>query len=344
MKIIVSEPWTATSQPAIEWDEQTKPWQCWLPHLVMGHRGELILQHYIWADTYFPPMPPEPCVMLRSEDKGRTWTSLGEFRGCSSLGGMLRDGTMIHLSFLGQEKEPGLWMMRVRRSLDGGKTWHLEENVPVHIPGAQRELGQNLNQGVYPDGNLIEMEDGSRLASGYGHFPNELKYRAYLIRSTDRGKSWQYFSTIAYAPDIGSEGFCEPSIARLRNGRLIAVMRVGSREPMYQCYSLDGGRTWTKPECINARSVEPDLLLMSNGVLVCSYGRPGAWIMFSADGTGERWTDHTEIDPCPSWDYTSIVEIEPGVLLYAYDHQGMTDPSSGKKVNAIRLRTVRVER
>jgi hypothetical protein len=344
LKITISEPWTATSQPAVPWDDKTRPRRCWLPHLIQGRNGELVLQHYAWPDCMeFPPEPPFPGLGFRSDDLGKTWNALGELPGGgSTLGGALPDGTILQMVFVNfPAKTEGVWNGRIRRSTDGGRTWQLT-NAPIRV--AQARPAGKYGDGVYLDGTLLILKDGSLLASGYGYFKGEQKFRAYLIRSADNGASWDYYSTIAYDPKVGAESFCEPALVRLKDGRLLAMLRIGSNLPMRQCYSSDEGRTWTAPKDTGAPSVEPDLLLMSNGVLVCSFGRPGAWIMFSADGAGEKWTDRTLVDNCHSWFYTSLVEIKPGVLLYAYDQQNLKDPATGQLVNAIRLRTIAVER
>jgi hypothetical protein len=67
-------------------------------------------------------------------------------------------------------------------------------------------------------------------------------------------------------------------------------------------------------------SVMPDLVLMSHGVLACSYGRPVSNLMFSVDG-GRTWRDHRVISDRANFNYTAIREISPGRLLYMHDGQ-----------------------
>ena len=84
---------------------------------------------------------------------------------------------------------------------------------------------------------------------------------------------------------------------RTADGDLLCVMRRGSAMPMVSCRSRDEGRTWSPPRTLPqyAVSVFPDMVLMSNGVLALSSGRPGIYIMFSADGRGEDWTSRTTL-------------------------------------------------
>ena len=73
----------------------------------------------------------------------------------------------------------------------------------------------------------------------------------------------------------------------------------------------------------NGDGVMPDLVLMSNGVLACSYGRPVSSLMFSVDG-GRTWRDHRVISDRANFNYTAIREISPGRLLYMHDAPKMT--------------------
>jgi hypothetical protein len=103
---------------------------------------------------------------------------------------------------------------------------------------------------------------------------------SHLMRSTDEGKTWTYFST------IGPGG--EPAVCRLSATEQTAVIRGDRNSRMKQMFSHDAGKTWTKPVELEVGRVLPDLVLMSNGVLACSYGRPASCLMFSLDG-GQTW-------------------------------------------------------
>ena len=87
---------------------------------------------------------------------------------------------------------------------------------------------------------------------------------------------------------------------------------------MKQVFSRDGGKTWTKPIALEVGEVLPDLVLMTGGVLACSYGRPASCLMFSLDG-GKTWVSHHVISDRVGFNYTSISEIAPGRLLYVHD-------------------------
>ena len=59
---------------------------------------------------------------------------------------------------------------------------------------------------------------------------------------------------------------------------------------------------------------------LSNGVLACTTGRRGpVVVMFSVDGTGEKWSHITPLFEGKSTHYTDFIEVEPGKLLVVYD-------------------------
>ena len=80
--------------------------------------------------------------------------------------------------------------------------------------------------------------------------------------------------------------------------------------PLCLFFSGDDGLTWSPPHRSGVDGVYPSLVVMSNGILACSYGRPGAKIMFSTDN-GNTWTDHTSINVERYSGYSWIVAVGP---------------------------------
>ena len=123
-----------------------------------------------------------------------------------------------------------------------------------------------------------------------------------IVRSTDRGKTWRFYSKVAYAeqdPNPGlpgnfeGDGYSEPSLLLLSNGEMICMMRVGGWWPlrtMSICWSNDLGKTWTRPRPTEPflYSIWPTLQLLDNGVVACVHGRPGFQVSFSMDN-GKTW-------------------------------------------------------
>ena len=70
----------------------------------------------------------------------------------------------------------------------------------------------------------------------------------------------------------------------------------------------------------NVSSADPNLIRMSEGQLVLSYGRPGNRILVSTDGNGKTWGNMTLTDSAVSSGYTSIVALTGTTALQVGDH------------------------
>jgi len=162
--------------------------------------------------------------------------------------------------------------------------------------------------------SLLELPDGDLITTVYGAFeedttpvayqPTMKKMRCVLLRSSDRGRSWRYASTIAVDPKVGQEGFDEPVMIRLskgpKAGRLVCMMRTGRDTHLYQAHSDDDGATWSVPRELDFFGVDPDLVEMSDGTLIGGFvwlndndnRNPGAgtYLVVSRD-QGDTWNE-----------------------------------------------------
>jgi hypothetical protein len=217
--------------------------------------------------------------------------------------------------------------------------------------------GGNPVDGLFIHRTLLEIPNGDLLATAYGWFKqdstpstyvkNMHKFRSLLLRSRDHGRSWSVVSTIAVDPTIGEEGYNEPVLVRLsqgkHQGRFIVLLRTGSNKakwpnPLYQTESDDEGKTWTKPHALAFDGVNPDLIEMKNGVLVVGFGwrtkesrqkvppgqarrlgpEHGNYLAFSLD-QGASWTQVTRVTQEPTTAYVTVREIRPNQLFLVYD-------------------------
>ena len=208
------------------------------------------------------------------------------------------------------------------------------------------------------------------------YMPRMKKTRAMLVGSTDRGRHWKLVSTIAADSSVGTEGYGEPVLARVSQGpgagKLICLMRTG-RE-LREATSDDTGLTWTpayprvfggldvyrtelwvdmfrglkgthgkpldenNPEDLRGAVVDPDLIQLRSGILVCAFGvripqkacwqnphHPwnGNYLAFSQDG-GKTWPNVIRMTSgVLTTHYMAIEEtLTDGTLFVTYDLGG----------------------
>jgi len=211
-------------------------------------------------------------------------------------------------------------------------------SIPPTVMATGRKDATKLNE-VYeanPWGAIVDGPGGEWLTTFYYLTERDPRQRRLvLIRSTDQGRSWEEYGTIAAVqldkapwPWMGKEGPNEAALVRLSKDGLYCLFRTGSDDYMGEAWSVDDGKTWTAPVSSGFKGVAPHLRLMSDGLLAGTYGRPGpVTIMFSSN-EGKKWTNVTPIADGNSTHYTDLIEVEPGKLLVVYD----STPFGGKAI------------
>lgn len=339
------------------------------PQVFRLRNGDLLLTFHVQPDMHFARREG-----LRSSDGGRTWAPDPQRSHREQAIGQAAGGDVLALDIYTFERTPGEYVGSYFRSGDGGATFTgphetvvrvnrivaQEYPTPEHVPDDEHVLrkfyqplpeyyaptvaGASRRKGPafwrYP----IEHE-GTWLAPMQCKFHGDRASRSILVASGDGGRTWDFVSTIAYDHEEQRDGYCEPALLVAADGSLLCIMRRGGLLPLGQCRSDDGGKTWAPPEYLAGHGVDPDVLLMSNGVLACTYGRPGLHIMFSEDGCGHAWGYRTQIGEWRSSSYMGIAEVAPGELLLVYDRAG-EGPGNARDPETcyVGSTTVRVER
>ena len=272
--------------------------------------------------------PDGDVIMLRSRDGGKTWgdkqviagrPELDEREGC---GIQLRDGTILVAVFFNAMYRPEgsyefNWETKLKfgqgkrymgtytiTSKDNGKTWSAPSFIDTE--------GMPFTDTEGPADAPVEMPDGSILmpVMGYNVRGDIHNQASVLLRSTDGGSTWKYFSTIAEDPGNRLGHFQEPALVLAKGGRLIAAMRnAGPEKAIWTTWSDDGGRTW-KPAKQSPMIGHPaDLIQLADGRILCTYGvRPGT----HADPGGIRATFSN--DNGETWDIGKEVQIRRDFL------------------------------
>lgn len=212
---------------------------------------------------------------------------------------------------------------------DNGKTWR-------HMPALHME---GVPEGGGVRGNIVEMPDGTLLMPFYGALnPGELA-RAGLIRSVDRGETWQYFSTMAFDPDC-KKHYLEANLYRTGSGRLIGLYRTQSdyTQPgvnfddtylnLHISVSDDGGKTFGPvqeiPNCWGSSPFHPLRLQSGNVLLTYGYRREPYGIrarLCNSELTDISTAEELVLrDDAPNGDlgYPNAIQLENGDILVSY--------------------------
>lgn len=274
---------------------------------------------------------------IMSKDNGKTWEAPSKPTPSLTMAEIPGEGYIAVSGWRTKPIRGNVHPITVQRCTDvktgDVKTWKAELEFP-YDPG---------DYGLLVHRSLVRMPNGDLIGTGYGRAVNDpLPYRCYCYISHDEGKTWSYHATMITGESPGNEGFNEPVMILLRNGDLLCHIRTGG--PLMQVRSKDGGKTWSKPKQIADHGVDPDLIQLSNGAVVASYGRPGVTLKVDFGGAGEKWDRTIDIYKGPGCSYTSLVEIEPGLVALFYTESGFCGGNQGfYPINRVMVAYIRIE-
>jgi hypothetical protein len=325
LKITVSEPWPLNVEKK---NTESRP------YLYDMGQGLLLTSNPQGSDALL-----EPYIVRRSTDAGKTWQAVpGTEQNSDSPQELVRlaDGRILG---------PSRWTHLQPDGTLTGKTSLLDakaEALTMHdstITLPKEFMPTKSGEVLIFERHIWAEKDGSITAVAWSRTNQRDAERRFvvtrhthLLRSTDLGKTW------AHLAHIGLGG--EPAVVRLSDSEWLAVTRPDAHmSNLLQHRSIDGGKTWKFERTLEEGSVMPDLVLMSNGVLACSYGRPVSNLMFSLDG-GRTWRDHRVISDRANFNYTAIREISPGRLLYMHDGQ---IPGTLARINSLYIEVEKVK-
>jgi len=268
------------------------------------------------------------CIM--SSDRGKSWQPWPGLKTEPKLRLFrcrLSDGMLISHRYLFTINDNATGSGFILRSSDDGAAWSKTSAPLAGLPFAPGKPA-----GLW--GHIVEMPDGRLLCGLYGRKPEHSKYINGVVESTDGGNRWRYLSHLCGDPSLGNEGPDEMDLVRLESGELLGVFRTGTKPDshMHQVRSTDGGKTWSQPRDLRSVGVSPQLLLLSSGVLVCTYGTRDVYVMASWDGTGRDWSKPQLIYKGEGSGYTDLQALSEGTFRIVFDQSPFFSNKPGGKI------------
>jgi len=219
------------------------------PSLVQLPDGDLLMTYSEAIGEY--PSDNGWVTLRRSSDGGRTWTAPQPIYAmpswaCLGTAGLRLFSNGELVCFLGRLQEIGARARgrvfngvhsAITRSGDGGRTWtELEPDIALF-----REINE-----FFGPGSPIPLADGSDLLTICGMNDFAGVWLPGLVQTRDGGRTWSDFRLQF---DDSTRNLSDVDLLRLRDGRLMAVLR-DDEPPDYaicQSFSGDDGRTWSAP-------------------------------------------------------------------------------------------------
>lgn len=232
----------------------------------------------------------------------------------------------------------------VNISDDRGRTWR---QTPLIMP-------RGYVPGSAVRGNILELPGGTLLLPFYGCKKAGDLASCGLVRSLDRGETWEFYSEMAQDPE---KNFLEPNLFRTASGRLIGLIRTQTdfKKPgvnfedtylnLHIAVSEDEGRTFAPareiPSVLGSNCFHA--LQLRSGKVLLHYGyrhRPFGIRARICDGElsdiGEA-PEFVVCDDAPNGDlgYSHAVQLKDGSVLLVYY---ISDPDGIRKIEGALIR------
>lgn len=307
----------------------------------------------VWYSSPYEASANQVIFAALSSDEGRTWGRSSIIQDMPRMSdfdpALIVDGKRIWFfyvygrwprwpymrdkegekNFIGRES----FHLYARTSDDSGKTW--SEERMIHKTARSRTNGIRLTSGelLLPVHDILEEKTCG------------------LMKSVDGGKTWNWVGSV-----INPAGVIEPTIAELRNGTLMMVLRTNDSH-LWTSLSTDKGETWSVPEQqeMKAGATSHNLFRISDGRVAlthneCELGlRTPLTMRVTSDG--ETWSEPIilaeSLTPGEGNDYwgcqvtyPSVCEVSGKVLVAVWAKINISNTEQYGEIHSARVKVV----
>jgi predicted neuraminidase len=199
---------------------------------------------------------------------------------------------------------PSTWWGMLIRSEDGGRTWTMPEKLPDNIAGPIKN-------------KPILLADGRLLC---GSSTEDRGWRVHMEWTSDAGKTWQRTEPLC---DGISQGAIQPTILSYGD-KLQILCRNRVPGPLWQSWSDDGGRTWSKLELTDLPHPGSgiDGVTLSDGRQLLVYNhtvRGRTPLNVAVSSVGKKWNAAAVLESTPGeYSYPAVIQTSDGLVHITY--------------------------
>jgi predicted neuraminidase len=208
------------------------------------------------------------------------------------------------------------WWGEYKTSSDGGKTW----SKPVRLPDGI--LGPIKNKPIQlPDGSILSP---SSIEYYISRNPRKEVWQVHLELSDDMGKTWQKIGPLNDGKDFN---VIQPSILIYPNKKMQILCRSEHSGRIYQAWSNDLGRTWSKmtPTELPNPDAGTDAVMLNDGKALLVYnhsisnGRDREFLNVAVSNDGRKWYAALVLeDQEGEYSYPAVIQTSDGLVHITY--------------------------
>jgi predicted neuraminidase len=216
----------------------------------------------------------------------------------------IKDGPLLLFYKVGPS--PSTWWGEVKQSKDHGLTWSDAEKLPKDIYGPIKNKAITLKDGTILSGSSTE----------------HAGWKIHFERSCDGGKTWTSTGPLHDGKDVRA---IQPTVFVHSAGRLQSLVRTSGKGKVYETWSNDDGRTWSKLAPINiphpGSGIDGITLKDGRHLLVYNHttnGRSPLNIAVSKDGQTWKAALVLEEEKGGEFSYPAVIQSSDGLVHITY--------------------------